>query len=292
MIKSMTGYGRCEKIDGGKKILAEIKSVNHRYSDYSVKVPRSFGFLEERVRGYVSQYIARGKVDVYINIESFNETDKDIILNSAIASEYINALYELRDKFNLKDDITVSSVAGFSEIFKAQAKEEDEEALWQSVKGVLSEAVDAFVKMREREGERIGKDLAARVEYMRTLALKVDERSPETVAEYKSRLYEKIQEVLGDRTIDEARVLTEVAIFADKVAVNEEIVRLSSHFEEFFIILSSGEPVGRKLDFLIQEINREINTIGSKASDIEIAKIVVELKAELEKLREQIQNIE
>lgn len=292
MIKSMTGYGRCEKVDGGKKILAEIKSVNHRYSDYSIKVPRCYGFLEEKVRAFVSQYITRGKVDVYINIESYEESDKDIILNEELAGEYIKALYELRDKFSLKDDITVCSVARYTEIFKAERRDEDEETLWQSVKGVLGEAVEMFVKMREREGERINADLVQRVEYMKTLASEIDKRSPETVEEYKNRLYNKIKEVLGDRSIDEGRVLTEVAIFADKVAVNEETVRLASHFEEFFGILASNEPAGRKLDFLIQEINREINTIGSKASDIKIAKIVVELKAELEKLREQIQNIE
>lgn len=292
MIKSMTGYGRCERVEGGKKILAEIKSVNHRYSDYSVKVPRYYGFLEEKVREYASRYITRGKVDIYINVESFDDTDKDIILNEALAEEYINALHTLRDRFGLTDDITVSSVARYSDIFKSERREEDEDALWKSVESVLAEAVDMFVKMREREGARINEDLVQRVKYMQTLAARVDERSPETVAEYKQRLYNKIKEVLDDRSIDEARVLTEVAIFADKVAVNEETVRLSSHFAEFFDILNKNEPAGRKLDFLIQEINREINTIGSKASDLEIAKIVVELKAELEKLREQIQNIE
>lgn len=292
MIKSMTGYGRCEKIAGGKKILAEIKSVNHRYSDYTIKVPRYYGFLEEKVREYVSKYIMRGKVDVYINVESFAEADKSILLNEELAREYISALNELGEKFGLENDITVSSVARYTDIFKAERKDEDEDELWKNVSDVLAEAVDVFVKMREREGARICEDLVNRVNYMKTLAQKVDERSPETVAEYKNRLYNKIKEVLDDKSIDEARVLTEVAIFADKVAVNEETVRLASHFEEFFGILSSGEPAGRKLDFLIQEINREINTIGSKASDIQIAKIVVELKAELEKLREQIQNIE
>lgn len=292
MIKSMTGYGRCEKIIGGKKILAEIKSVNHRFSDYSVKIPRYYGFLEEKVREYASKYITRGKVDVYINIESYTESDKSIILNEELAKEYISALKELGEKFNLKDDITISSVARYSEIFKSERRDEDEDEIWENVSGVLEEAVDVFVKMREREGARIEEDLKARIEYMKTLAEKIDERSPETVNEYKNKLYNKIKEVLEDKSVDEARVLTEVAIFADKVAVNEETVRLASHFEEFFGILNSGEPAGRKLDFLIQEINREINTIGSKASDIEIAKIVVELKAELEKLREQIQNIE
>jgi len=288
----MTGYGRAESIIGGKKISVEMKSVNHRYSDYSVKVPRYYGFLEERVREYASGYIFRGKVDIYVNIESYEEADKEIILNSDLARSYIEALKKLRDEFSLTDDISVSVVARNQEIFKAERKEDDQEEIWSAVKVVLKEAIDAFVAMREREGERINKDLVERIEYMKTLAKDIDERSPETVEEYRQKLYSKIKELLEDRTIDEGRVLTEVAIFADKVAVNEEIVRLASHFDEFYIILGLGEPAGRKLDFLIQEINREVNTIGSKANDIVIAKKVVELKGEIEKLREQIQNIE
>ncbi len=292
MIKSMTGYGRNESVLEGKKITCEIKSVNHRYSDYSVKVPRYYGFMEDRVRKYVSDYISRGKVDIYISIENFGDTDREILLNEGIAKTYIDALCQLRDSFGLKDDISVMSVARYSEIFKTQKIEEDEEELWNMVVEVMKPAVEQFVSMREREGERILEDLANRVEYMRSLAKKVEERSPQTVDEYKNKLYTKIKEVLDDRTIDEARILTEVAIFADKVAVNEEIVRLESHFNEFYEIVNKNEPAGRKLDFLIQEINREINTTGSKANDIEIAKIVVELKGETEKLREQIQNVE
>lgn len=288
----MTGYGRAEKIIGGKKISVEMKSVNHRYSDYSVKVPRYYGFLEERVREYVSGYVFRGKVDIYVNIESYEEADKEIILNTELAKSYIEALKKLRDEFGLQDDISVSSVARNQEIFKAERKEDDQEEIWAFVKEVLSEAVEAFVSMREREGERINKDLVERIEYMKTIAAEVDKRSPETVEEYRNKLYSKIKELLEDRTIDEGRILTEVAIFADKVAVNEEIVRLASHFDEFYNILGLDEPAGRKLDFLIQEINREVNTIGSKANDIVIAKKVVELKGEIEKLREQIQNIE
>lgn len=292
MLKSMTGYGRNEAIEGGKKILCEIKSVNHRYSDYSVKVPRNYGFLEERVRNFASEYIKRGKIDIYVAVESFDEADKEISVNKELAKSYLDALYDLRDSFSLRDDISTMSLARLPDVFVSERKEEDEEAIWESVKTVLEPAINAFVSMREREGERIEKDLKQRVEYMRTLANKVEERSPKTVLEYQNRLYEKIKEVLEDKDIDEARVLTEVAIFADKIAVNEELVRLNSHFDEFYQIVSSPEPAGRKLDFLIQEINREINTTGSKASDIEIAKIVVELKAETEKLREQIQNIE
>ncbi len=292
MLKSMTGYGRREAVTSGKKILAEIKSVNHRYSDYNIKVQRHLGFLEDKVRKYVSGSVTRGKIDIYINVESFETADKEISLNKALAENYIKVLYQLRDEFGLKDDITVSNVAKNTDIFITERLEEDEEEIWNAVKEVLDGALGDFVSMREREGERIEKDLCERIEYMRTLVKEIEERSPETVSEYKNRLYDKIKEVLDGREIDEARILTEVAIYADKVAVNEETVRLSSHFEEFDNIIGSGEPAGRKLDFLIQEINREVNTIGSKASDIEIAKTVVTLKGEIEKLREQIQNIE
>jgi len=292
MLKSMTGYGRNEAVSGGKKILCEIKSVNHRYSDYNIKVPKYYGFLEDKVREFASKYISRGKVDIYIATQSFEDSDKEIVANKELAKSYIEALKDLRDEFGLRDDISVMGVARYPDIFTVEKKEEDEEEIWQSVKAVLEPALESFTAMREREGERIQKDLEARIEYMKSLAKKIDERSPETVNEYRNRLYEKIKEVLDNRDIDDARVLTEVAIFADKVAVNEEMVRLASHFVEFYNICSSGEPAGRKLDFLIQEINREINTTGSKAGDIEIAKIVVELKAETEKLREQIQNIE
>lgn len=292
MLKSMTGYGRQESVIDGKKILVEIKSVNHRFADYNIKVPRHLGFLEDRVKKLASENMTRGKIDIYVAVESGESADKDIILNAELAKSYIDALYELRDRFGLKDDISVSSVARYTEIFKSERREEDEEALWQSVSTVMKDAIEAFVAMRIREGERIEADLVARINYMKELAKKVDERSPETVKEYSDRLYARIREVLEDRTIDEGRVLTEVAVFADKVAVNEETVRLASHFEEFNEIITSGEPAGRRLDFLIQEINREVNTIGSKAQDIEIAKIVVTLKGEIEKLREQIQNIE
>ncbi len=292
MLKSMTGYGRRETVTEGKKILVEIKSVNHRYSDYNIKVQRHLGFLEDKIRKHVSSAITRGKVDIYLNVENYETADKEITLNIPMAKNYIEVLYKLRDEFGLKDDITVSSVARNPELFQTERLEEDEEQLWNTVKTVLDEALGDFVAMREREGARIEKDLCDRIEYMRTLAQSVEVRSPQTVTEYSNRLYEKIKEVLDGKDVDEARVLTEVAIFADKVAVNEETVRLSSHFAEFGEIISSGEPAGRKLDFLIQEINREVNTIGSKASDIEIAKTVVTLKGEIEKLREQIQNIE
>ena len=292
MLKSMTGYGRHEMIKGGKKILFEVKSVNHRFSDYNIKVPRYMNFLEDKVRNLVSEYITRGKVDIYVSVESYESADTDIRLNKELAKNYIDVLHELCETFNLKDDISVSSVARWGDIFKTERRDEDEDAVWRLVEEAAQKAISDFVSMRTREGERIEADLRERIDYMKSLAQQVDEQSPKTVEEYKEKLYTKIKELVDDRNIDESRVLTEVAIFADKVAVNEETVRLSSHFDEFYQILDMGEPAGRKLDCLIQEINREVNTIGSKAQDVEIAKIVVTLKGEIEKLREQIQNIE
>lgn len=288
----MTGYGHEEGIFGSKRVVAEIRSVNHRYADYNIKVPRYYGFLEDMARKYVSQYISRGKVDVFISVESYSDTDRQITLNSALAQSYIEALRQMRDEFNLADDISVSSVARFSDIFQSERKEEDADEIWQIVLQALKPALEQFIQMREREGERMAADVRQRGEYMLTLVSDVERRSPERVSEYRERLKSKLMEVLESSDIDEARILTEAAIYADKVAVDEETVRLRSHFAELERILSSGEPAGRKLDFLIQEMNREINTIGSKANDIQTAKIVVELKAELEKMREQVQNIE
>lgn len=292
MLKSMTGYGRCERLIGSKKITAEIKSVNHRFSDYNIKVPRQYGFLEDKVRESASRYISRGKVDIYISIESCGESDKTVTVNKELASNYVTILREMAVEFGLKDDVSVSTIASFGDIFRSEIKRDDEDEIWSLTEGVLSDALESFVAMRKREGSRIESDLRARVQYMKELADSIDERSPQIVEEYKNRLYSKIKEVLGGAEPDDARVLTEVAIFADKVAVNEETVRLASHYDEFFSIMDSDEPAGRRLDFLVQEINREVNTIGSKASDLEVAKAVVTLKGEIEKLREQIQNIE
>ena len=292
MIKSMTGYGRCERIIGTKKITAELKSVNHRFSDYNIKVPRQYGFLEDRVRQLISKEVARGKIDVYVNLESCGEADKTVMVNKELAGNYVEILRDLCETFSLKDDISVSTIASFTDIFRAEPKRDDEEEIWTAVSEVLADAVSSFISMRAREGERIERDLRERVTYMKSLANEIDKLSPMAVEAYKAKLYQKIKEVIDEREPDDARILTEVAIFADKVAVNEETVRLASHYDEFFTILDSNEPAGRKLDFLIQEINREVNTIGSKASDLEIAKLVVTLKGEIEKLREQIQNIE
>ena len=292
MIKSMTGYGRCERIIGTKKITAELKSVNHRFSDYNIKVPRQYGFLEDRVRQFISKEVARGKIDVYVSIESCGEADKTVTVNKELAGNYVEILRDLCETFSLKDDISVSTIASFTDIFRAEPKRDDEEEIWTAVSEVLADAVSSFISMRAREGERIERDLRERVTYMKSLANEIDKLSPMAVQVYKAKLYQKIKEVIDEREPDDTRILTEVAIFADKVAVNEETVRLASHYDEFFTILDSNEPAGRKLDFLIQQINREVNTIGSKASDLEIAKLVVTLKGEIEKLREQIQNIE
>ena len=292
MIKSMTGYGRCERIIGTKKITAELKSVNHRFSDYNIKVPRQYGFLEDRVRQFISKEVARGKIDVYVSLESCGEADKTVTVNKELAGNYVEILRDLCETFSLKDDISVSTIASFTDIFRAEPKRDDEEEIWTAVSEVLADAVSSFISMRAREGERIERDLRERVTYMKSLANEIDKLSPMAVQVYKAKLYQKIKEVIDEREPDDTRILTEVAIFADKVAVNEETVRLASHYDEFFTILDSNEPAGRKLDFLIQEINREVNTIGSKASDLEIAKLVVTLKGEIEKLREQIQNIE
>lgn len=291
MIKSMTGYGRCEDILSERKITVEIKSVNNRFSDYNIKIPRHMLFLEDKIRKYVSEYVTRGKVDIYVNIESYAD-DSEVYLNEPVAKQYIEAAKKLRDTFGLTDDITTMSICRFGDVFRMERAEVNEDELWNDVSSVLARALESFIAMRSREGERIYEDLKARVDFMSELAQKVDERSPQVVAEYKEKLYQKIKETLENREIDEARVLTEVALFADKVAINEETVRLASHFEEYYQILSSDEPAGRKLDFLIQEINREVNTIGSKANDLFITKTVVTLKGEIEKMREQIQNIE
>ena len=291
MIKSMTGYGRCEDILSDRKISIEIKSVNNRFSDYNIKMPRFLLFLEDKIRKEAAEYITRGKVDIHINIESYTD-DSQVILNEAVAKQYIDAARKLRDTFDLRDDISTMQICRFGDVFRMEKAELDEDKLWEDVKSVLDRALESFSAMRAREGARIYEDLKGRVDFMSRLASEVDARSSIVVNEYKERLYQKIKETLENRDVDEARVLTEVAIFADKVAINEETVRLASHFKEYYEILDSDEPAGRRLDFLIQEINREVNTIGSKANDLFITKTVVTLKGEIEKMREQIQNIE
>lgn len=292
MVKSMTGYGRAQRQIGGRDITVEIKAVNHRFFEFSARVPRVYGYLEEKLKSFVGARVARGKVEVGVTILNLQSGSADVRVNLDLARGYVCALRDLCDPLELKDDLSLSAIARFSDIFTVRKSEEDEEEVWAAVSQVAEEAVSAFVAMREREGKRLREDLLSKLGRIETLIATVEERSPQTVAQYRERLYQKLQEVLGDRSVDEGRVLTEAAIFSERIAVDEETVRLHSHLSQFRKILDTPEAVGRKLDFLVQEINRECNTIGSKAQDVQIAGVVVEMKSEIEKIREQIQNIE
>lgn len=295
MLKSMTAFGRAKLTVGGKDITAEIRSVNNRYFDCNTRLPRAYSYLEEKIKPYLqSRGISRGKVDVSISVEVVETEGIDIALDTAYARGYIEALRRLRDEFGLADDISVMSVARNQEIFSVHKPEEDAEAEWQNVLSVLSLAVDAFLAGRAAEGANIEKDLRAKVDNIGKITERIETLSEQSIKGYHQRLRERLTQVLADNkvTADENRILTECAIFADRVAIDEELVRLRSHFTAFDGILKMDEPTGRKLDFLIQEMNREINTVGSKCSDSEIAHLVVDVKTELEKIREQIQNIE
>ena len=292
MVKSMTGYGRCEETVGGRRITVELKSVNHKYFEFSPRVTRGYGFLEDKLKTYVQSRVARGKIDLFLSIETLEDADVIVSVNHSLAAGYIAALREITERYKLPDTVTVNSLSRYSDIFSVHKAPEDEEAIWAAVKTVLEKAVDAFIAMRETEGRRLYDDVMSSAAVILELVGKIEARSPETVKEYRERLEAKLREVLSDTTIDEQRILTEAAIFADKVAVAEETVRLRSHFEQLKALLNAEEPSGRKMDFLVQEMNRETNTIGSKASDSQIAYMVVDIKAEIEKIREQIQNIE
>lgn len=292
MVKSMTGYGRCEETVGGRRITVELKSVNHKYFEFSPRVTRGYGFLEDKLKSYVQSRVARGKIDLFLSIETLEDADVVVSVNHSLAAGYIAALREITERYKLPDTVTVNSLSRYSDIFSVHKAPEDEEAIWTAVQPVAEKAVDAFIAMRETEGRRLYEDVMARAAVILELVGKIEARSPETVKAYRERLEMKLREVLSDTAIDEQRILTEAAIFADKVAVAEETVRLRSHFEQLKALLGAEEPSGRKMDFLVQEMNRETNTIGSKASDSQIAYMVVDIKAEIEKIREQIQNIE
>ena len=293
MIRSMTGYGRAKREIGGRNILVEIKSVNNRYLDCSVKVPKIFGFLEDKVKSYLSSKgISRGKLEVYVSIDILEEIGISVELDTAYAASYIAALRRLSEEFGLENDITTMAVAANRDIFSVKKADEDMEREWNNLLPVLEEATAAFIASREREGANMKADIEAKKCRVMELAAKIAPLSEADVKNQYAKIEARIKQLIGDVAVDEARLITECAIFADKIAIDEELVRLASHFEAFDGILASNEPVGRKLDFLLQEINRETNTIGSKACDVAIAKIVVEIKSELEKIREQIQNIE
>ncbi len=292
MVRSMTGFGRGEATVDGRDIVVEIKSVNHRYFEFNCRTTRGYGFLEEKLKSYIKEYVHRGKIDVFVSLSQKEDTESIVKINPSLAKGYINALRTLTDEYGIRDDISVSTVAAYTDIFQIRKAPEDEEEVWLAVKPVLDTALNNFVKMRETEGEKLKADIMSRAETILSIVDEIEKRSPERVTEYEARLKERIKELLGSAEFDEQRVLTEVAIFADKVAVDEETVRLRSHFDQLKLLMESDDEIGRKIDFIIQEMNREANTIGSKSNDSDLAHKVVDIKAEIEKIREQIQNIE
>ena len=292
MVKSMTGYGRARETLNGRDITVEVRSVNNRYLDCTVKMPRTYVFAEDAIKSRVQKAISRGKVDVFVTIDTTAADVSVVAVNEPLARSYYEALKSLKDTFALEGEITPVALAKFPDVLTVTRAEEDLEAVAADICTVLDKALQAYNEMRAVEGQRLADDISGRVSTIESVVTKVEERSPQTVAEYRARLTAKMNEVLQSTTIDESRILTEAAIFSDKIAVDEETVRLRSHIAQLRTMLESDQPVGRKLDFLIQEVNRECNTIGSKCNDLTIAQDVVNMKAEVEKIREQVQNIE
>ena len=292
MIKSMTGYGRAVETVNGRQFTVELRSVNNRYLDCSVKAPRMLSFGEEAVKQAVKNSISRGKVDVFITLHSENGLDATVTLNTAVVEGYLAAMEQMASSYPVKNDISVSLLSRMPEVFSVEKPEVDEEQLLADLMSVVVKALESFDAMRVAEGKALENDLRSRGATIESLVSQVEAGNAQTVVDYRHRLENKLREVLSSTNIDESRILTEAAIFADKVAVDEETVRLRSHLQQMYGMLSSGGAVGRKLDFLLQEMNREANTIGSKCTDVRLARIVVEIKAELEKIREQTQNIE
>ena len=292
LVKSMTGYGRAVETVNGREFTVELRSVNNRYLDCTVKLPRMLSFAEDTVKQAVKKSISRGKVDVYITVRSEGTSDVKVTLNGAMVEGYIAAMKQMVDEYGVKDDISVSLLSRMNEVFTVEKPEVDEEQLLSDLMSVVDKALANYDAMRAAEGKALENDLRSRGNTILDLVAQVEAGNGETVIAYRTRLYNKLQEVLANTAIDESRILTEAAIFADKVAVDEETVRLRSHLEQMNQMLTAGGAIGRKLDFLLQEMNRESNTIGSKCTDVKLARIVVDIKAELEKIREQTQNIE
>lgn len=292
MLKSMTGYGRSEMIVGGRHIIFEIKSVNHKYFEFNSRISRGYLFLEDKLKAYLQGKLSRGKVDVFLQIETLEDADVQVQVNHSLAAGYYAALQELRERYSLPDEPTLALLTRYGDIFSVHRAPENEEEIWQAVQQAAEPAVESFLRMREAEGARLREDILSKAQRILELVGQVEQETPQTVKEYQERLEAKIQELLGDAHFDEQRVLTEVAVFADKVAVDEETVRLRSHFQQLEKLIDSQEPVGRKIDFLVQEMNREANTIGSKSVNSRIAYLVVDIKSEIEKIREQVQNVE
>lgn len=292
MLKSMTGYGRARMETSGYDVCVEIKSVNNRYLDVSVRCPRAYGFMEERLKKLTAEYTTRGKVDIYVTVDKISGSGTVVTYDKDLLESYITALREIQSKYSLTDDISVANVAQYRDIFTQTKEDEDDEVIREAVLNAARAAFDDYTAMRAAEGERLCENMLEKLDYIEKKRLEIELLAPNAVKAYREKLTEKITELIGAAQLDPARILTEAAIFADRVATDEETTRLASHIKQFKTILSSDEASGRKLDFLTQELNREVNTIGSKANDIEISKIVVDLKSEIEKIREQIQNVE
>lgn len=292
MIKSMTGFGRSEIVKGNRKISVEIKSVNHRYLEAGIKMPKKLNVFESRMRDLLKKYATRGKIDIFINYEDDSESQVNLKFNQNIADEYMAIFNNMSEKYNLKNDMTVGGLARFPEVITMDEVQEDEEELWHFIEEAMKAALEQFVNTRILEGENLKKDLLEKLDHMEELVAFVEKRSPEVMKEYRSKLESKVKELLGDTTIDESRIATEVIIYADKICVDEETVRLRSHIEHARKCLNEEGGIGRKMDFIAQEMNREANTTLSKANDIEISNAAIDLKTEIEKVREQIQNIE
>lgn len=292
MIKSMTGFGSAKGTVEGIEVTVELKSVNNRYLDTSVRLPRSFMFAEETIKSAVQSHISRGKVDVFVTINTAQADDMAVVVNEPLLKGYIDAIKHISEEYNLPNDMTAMSVSRFSDVLSVEKRELDADAVAEGIKAIAEQALDDFDSMRLREGEKLRDDVLSKLETIDKLVSTVEENAPKTVAEYRERLLQKLNEVLGASGVDESRIVTEAAIFADKVAVDEETVRLRSHMAQLKTLMNGSSPTGRKVDFLIQEFNREANTIGSKCQNADIAHVVVDLKSEIEKIREQIQNIE
>ncbi len=294
MVKSMTGFGRCETEINGRAITVEIKSVNHRYFEFSCRVTRGYGFLEDKLKAFVNSRVSRGKIDMFVSVGAADDVPCEVTVNHSLVSGYLTAMKEISDAYGIENDASVVSISRFPDVFTVNKAAVDEEQLTADVLSAAGQALDSFMAMRVAEGRRMKADILGRAQTILDIISEIEERSPQTVTEYETRLLDRIRQTLENISVevDEQRILTEVAMFADKVAVAEETVRLRSHFDQLSEFLERDEPVGRKIDFIIQEMNREANTIGSKVQDAVLAHKVVDIKSEIEKIREQVQNIE
>lgn len=292
MIKSMTGFGRAESVTKERKIVIEMKSVNHRYCDMNIKMPKKLNFFETAIRNHLKKYIGRGKVDIFITYEDYTENNVCVKYNSEIAAEYVKYIKQMAEDFNLRSDLSAGALSRYPEVFTLEEQSENEEELWKEIEAILDEAAIKFVESRTKEGEALKTDLINKLNGMLSMVDYIENMAPSLIDSYRSRLEAKVTELLGNTTIDESRIATEVVIYADKICVDEETVRLRSHIENTKSILEEGGNIGRKLDFIAQEMNREANTILSKANSLDISNKAIDLKTEIEKVREQIQNIE